>query len=147
MLSEWLTQQTVNIIDSVADWKQAISISADPLLQAGIISPDYIQAIYHLHETIGPYYVIAPGIAMPHARPEQGVNKLGLSMLLVKQGIKFNSAENDPVYLITTLAAHDNSSHVEMLTQLAALFAEQEDMQKIFQAQNVSDILAVIKQY
>lgn len=147
MLSTLLTKQTVDIIDSVDDWKQGIRLSAVPLLEAEIISSDYIQAIYHLHERIGPYYVLAPGIAMPHARPEEGVNKLGLSMLLVKNGVKFNSIDNDPVYLITLLASPDSSSHLDMLTQLAELFSSEEAMQKIFQAQSVDDILAVIKQY
>ena len=102
---------------------------------------------FHLVISIGPYYVLAPGIAMPHARPEQGVNQLGLSMLLVKQGVNFNSQENDPVYLITLLAASDSTSHIEMLTQLAALFGESKDMQRIFQAQQRDEILAVVKHY
>lgn len=147
MLSKWLTTETVNIIDSIEDWKQAVRLSAVPLLEKEIISPDYIQAIYHLHESIGPYYVLAPGIAMPHARPEEGVNKLGLSMLLVKNGVNFNSEDNDPVYLITMLAAPDNNSHLDMITQLAELFSEPDDMQKIFKAQQVSEILTIINKY
>lgn len=147
MLSTWLTTKTINIIDSVDDWKQAIRLSAVPLLEEGIISPDYIQAIYQLHEKIGPYYVLAPGIAMPHARPEEGVNKLGLSMLLVKNGVKFNAIDNDPVYLITLLAAPDSSSHLEMLTHLAELFSASDDMQQIFNAQKTEGILKVIEQY
>ncbi|MCX8712882.1 PTS sugar transporter subunit IIA [Gilliamella sp. B3464] len=147
MLDKWLTNQTVNIVDSVDDWKEAIQLCAKPLLESNAISPSYIQAIFQLHQSIGPYYVLAPGIAMPHARPEQGVNQLGLSMLLVKQGVDFNSQENDPVYLITLLAASDSTSHIEMLTQLAALFGESKDMQRIFQAQQRDEILAVVKHY
>ena len=147
MLGKWLTSQTVNVVDSVEDWKEAIQICAKPLLENNAISPNYVQAIFQLHESIGPYYVLAPGIAMPHARPEQGVNQLGLSMLLVKQGVKFNSTENDPVYLITLLAASDSTSHIEMLTQLAELFSETNDMQTIFNAQNSDQILAVINRY
>ncbi len=147
MLGKWLTDQTVNIVDSVGDWKEAIQICAKPLLENNAISQNYVEAIFQLHESMGPYYVLAPGIAMPHARPEQGVNQLGLSMLLVKQGVKFNSTENDPVYLITLLAASDSTSHIEMLTQLAELFSETNDMQTIFNAQNSDQILAVINRY
>lgn len=147
MLNQWLNYQTVKTIDSVQDWKEAIKICAEPLLNNHSISSDYIDAIFQLHESIGPYYVLAPGIAMPHARPEQGVNQLGLSMLLVKQGVKFTSQENDPVYLITLLAANDNTSHIEMLTQLATLFAETKDIQAIFNAKSSDEILAVINRY
>ncbi|XKM12955.1 PTS sugar transporter subunit IIA [Orbaceae bacterium ac157xtp] len=147
MLSDWLTNKTINIVDNVEDWKQAINLSAVPLLENATILPDYIQAIYKLHEDIGPYYVLAPGIAMPHARPEQGVNKLGLSMLLVRNGVKFNSSNNDPVYLITLLAAPDSNSHIEILMQLGDLFSNEDNMQKIFNAQKIEDILTVVKQY
>ncbi|OTQ57317.1 PTS sugar transporter subunit IIA [Gilliamella sp. A7] len=147
MLNQWLTGQTVNIIDSVKDWKEAIELCAAPLLENQSITPSYINAIFQLHESIGPYYVLAPGIAMPHARPEQGVNNLGLSMLLVKNGVNFNSSENDPVYLITLLAASDSTSHIEMLTQLASLFAESNDVNTIFNAKNSNEILAVIDRY
>jgi ascorbate PTS system EIIA or EIIAB component len=147
MLAKYLTQQTINIVDSVKDWKEAIQLCASPLLTSNIISSNYVEAIFKSHEAMGPYYVLAPGIAMPHARPEQGVNQLGLSMLVVKQGVNFNSADNDPVYLITLLAAVDSTSHIEMLTQLAALFGETNDMQTIFNAQHREQILAVINRY
>ncbi|OCG47507.1 MULTISPECIES: PTS sugar transporter subunit IIA [Gilliamella] len=147
MLETWLTSKTVNIVDSVSNWKEAIQLCAAPLLKNNTITPNYINSIIELHESIGPYYVLAPGIAMPHARPEQGVNQLGLSMLLVKQGVKFNSQENDPVYLITLLAANDNTSHIEMLTQLAALFSDSNDIQTIFNSRSCDEILAVIKRY
>ncbi|MBI0156931.1 MULTISPECIES: PTS sugar transporter subunit IIA [Gilliamella] len=147
MLNQWLTGQTVKIVDSVKDWKEAIELCATPLLENQSITPNYIDAIFQLHESIGPYYVLAPGIAMPHARPEQGVNNLGLSMLLVKNGVNFNSEENDPVYLITLLAASDSTSHIEMLTQLASLFAESNDVDTIFNAKNSDEILTVIDRY
>ncbi|WP_392561571.1 PTS sugar transporter subunit IIA [Orbus sturtevantii] len=147
MLSSWLTHQTINIVDSVDNWKQAVRLSAIPLLESDIISPNYIQAIYQMHEKIGPYYVLAPGIAMPHARPEEGVNKLGLSMLLVKNGVSFHSEDNDPVYLITVLAAPDNNSHLQMLTELAELFSASGDMQAIFQADSIEQILSIINKY
>ena len=147
MLNQWLTGQTVKIVDSVKNWKEAIELCATPLLENQSITPNYIDAIFQLHESIGPYYVLAPGIAMPHARPEQGVNNLGLSMLLVKNGVNFNSEENDPVYLITLLAASDSTSHIEMLTQLASLFAESNDVDTIFNAKNSDEILTVIDRY
>lgn len=147
MLDKWLTGETVNIIDSVDNWKQAVRLSGVPLLEQGIISPDYIQAIYHLHEDIGPYYVLAPGIAMPHARPEQGANKLGLSMLLIKNGVSFNSEDNDPVYLVVMLAAPDSDSHLQLIGQLAELFSSDEDMNILFAAQKTQQLLDVIARY
>lgn len=42
----------------------------------GCIKESYIDAMVNTVKNMGPYIVIAPGIAMPHAAPEDGVLKL-----------------------------------------------------------------------
>ncbi|WP_044327437.1 PTS sugar transporter subunit IIA, partial [Citrobacter amalonaticus] len=56
------------------DWRQAVEIAARPLITFGAAQPDYVDGIIDNTLNWGPYYVIAPGIALPHARPEQGAN-------------------------------------------------------------------------
>ncbi|CAM3747133.1 Mannitol-specific cryptic phosphotransferase enzyme IIA component [Klebsiella quasivariicola] len=68
MISDWLTPDKINVINTIDTWENAIRLAAEPLL-----AQEYITAILKSHEEIGPYYVLAPGLAMPHARPEQGV--------------------------------------------------------------------------
>ena len=40
---------------------------------------------------------------MPYARPEEGANALGLSLLKIHQGVNFHSADNDPVQVVVML--------------------------------------------
>ncbi|MFB8734775.1 PTS sugar transporter subunit IIA [Bacillus sp. SL00103] len=35
----------------------------------------------------GPYIVIAPQVAIPHARPEDGVNELSMSLMTFEQPV------------------------------------------------------------
>lgn len=84
---------------------------------------------------------------MPHARPEEGANGLGLSLLTLPQGVKFNSEDNDPVYTVVMLSAPDKHSHIELISELAELFSSDEDMQKIYQAKSISEIQDVISRY
>ncbi len=79
------------------NWQQALAVCAEPLLAAGTITPDYVAAIRDQHRQLGPYYVLAPGLAMPHARPEEGAKGLGLSLLKLERGVSFDAAEFDPV--------------------------------------------------
>ena len=46
-------------------------------------------------EKIGPYIVLAPKVAVPHARPERGVNKLGISLLKLNKEVDFNTDEEE----------------------------------------------------
>jgi len=105
MITTWLPAENIQIVDSVSDWKQAIRLSAQPLLAKETMTEAYIDAIFNSHQELGPYYVLAPGLAMPHARPEQGAIKNGLSLLHIKQGVSFDAEENDPVYVVIMLCA------------------------------------------
>ncbi|PJG82713.1 PTS sugar transporter subunit IIA [Caviibacterium pharyngocola] len=146
MLNQYLPPSHIQIIEQVADWQSAVKISAEPLLQEGLIEPRYVEHIFAAHNEIGPYYVIAPQIAMPHSRPENGALAQALSLVVIKQGIDFGS-ENDPVKLVLMLTAKDNHSHIEMLSAVAELFSDEENIEKIIQSSSVAEISDILATY
>ncbi|MCT4707003.1 PTS sugar transporter subunit IIA [Enterobacteriaceae bacterium H11S18] len=147
MLNRWLHDDTIRVLPKMENWRQALEACAQPLLAAGVITPDYLTAIMQQHSTLGPYYVLAPGLAMPHARPEEGAQGLGLSLLKLEKGVSFDSADNDPVDVIVMLAAPDKHSHIETISALAELFSSDEDMVLLHEAKNVEDIKKIINRY
>ncbi|QXF33465.1 PTS mannitol transporter subunit IIA [Photorhabdus luminescens] len=147
MLKRLLTQDVIQVIPDIENWREAIAVACQPLVENGAISSRYIDAIYRSHEAIGPYYVVGPGIAMPHARPEEGVNKLALALTVISKGVEFGSAENDPIKLLIVLAATDSHSHIEVIAQLAELFDNQQDVALLMSAKSKEEILAVVNQY
>ena len=147
MLTTLLTPNVIQVVESANDWRDAIKIACNPLINNKFIEPRYIDAIIQSHEKIGPYYVLGRGIAMPHARPEDGVNQLSLGLTVIKQGVEFGSEGNDPIKLLIVLAATDSNSHIGAIAKLAELFDNQEDIDSIMQSENVDDILNIIAKY
>ncbi|WP_455425252.1 PTS sugar transporter subunit IIA [Dryocola sp. LX212] len=147
MLNRWLHDGTIRVLPEVESWRQALDVCARPLLDADIITTDYVTAIKQQHGRLGPYYVLAPGLAMPHARPEEGAQGLGLSLLKLEKGVSFNSEDNDPVDLIIMLAAPDSHSHIETISALAELFSSDEDMALLHKAKSVEEIKKIINRY
>ncbi|EGR1117717.1 TPA: PTS sugar transporter subunit IIA [Vibrio parahaemolyticus] len=147
MLRELITSDVIRIHSDATDWKDAISKSCEALIENGAIEPSYAEAIYRSHEELGPYYVVGPGMAMPHARPEDGVNRLSLAITVIQNGVNFNSKENDPVKMLVTLAATDSNSHVDAISKLAELFMNEEHVEAICNAQSKEDVLAIIDKY
>ncbi|EOX3404222.1 PTS sugar transporter subunit IIA [Vibrio cholerae] len=147
MLSELITSDVIRIYPNAADWKDAVQKSCQALIDNGAVEPRYVDAIFRSHEEIGPYYVVGPSMAMPHARPEDGVNRLSLAITVIQQGVHFDSEGNDPVKMLVTLAATDSESHVGAIAQLAELFINEEHVEQICHAQTIEDVLAVIKNY
>ncbi len=133
--------------DSALTVDAALDISCSTLLQRGAVEPSYLTAIKQKHHEIGPYYVLAPKIAMPHARPEDGVNQTALQVTIFKQGVDFNSAENGDVYFSVTLAAMDADSHIGTIVSLSELFQNDEDIEKIIAADDPEKIADILNKY
>ncbi|HAZ4959056.1 TPA: PTS ascorbate transporter subunit IIA [Escherichia coli] len=99
-------------------WQDAVKIGVDLLVAADVVEPRYYQAILDAVEQHGPYFVLAPGLAMPHGRPEEGVKKTGFALVTLKKPLEFNHEDNDPVDILITMAAVDANTHQEVGTIL-----------------------------
>ena len=83
-LIDYFPESSISVIHSAKDWQEAIDFSMVSLLDKNYISENYIQAIKDSTINNGPYYILAPGVAMPHARPECGALKTGMSLTLLE---------------------------------------------------------------
>lgn len=146
MLKSFLVPEHIQIVENVADWREAVCLCARPLLDHGFITRNYVDTIFSEYEASGPYFVIAPRIAIPHARPEDGVNKQGLSLLIVRDGVNFE-CDNDPVRIIVMLCATDSTSHVNMLSTLAEMLGDTETVMALSQATAVSEVSDLIRSF
>ncbi|EGO86431.1 PTS sugar transporter subunit IIA [Clostridium botulinum C] len=147
MLSEIITTEVIKLNVDCNDWKQAISIGTDILIQKGYVKKEYEEAILNKIKELGPYMVITPHIVVPHARPEDGVNKTSISLVTLKHPISFGNNQNDPVKLIITIASENNRDHIEFLSTIVDLLRNKDDLEKIFHAENKEIIIDILKKY
>ena len=113
----------------------------------GYINDNYIEAMLELSSELSSYLVIAPGIAMPHARPERGALKAGFSILTIQEGINFGHEKNDPVRIIFALAAVDNNSHLRAMSELSMLLNEENNVEMIKNAKQSKEIINIINDF
>src|SRR5471030_1043476 len=147
MLSDWINESNIQIIPKTDDWKSAVAFAVQPLIDSGAAEGRYLQAIYDMHREIGPYYVLGEGIAMPHARPEEGVIRTALSLVIVNEGVEFGSEDNDPVYIIFALSAVDSNSHIDMIASLSRFFCDEGAVETLRRAKDKQQVLDIISQY
>ena len=145
MLSELLTKEYIRISDEKMDWQAAIRQAAKPLLDHEKIEESYIQAMIKKVQDYGAFIHIGKGIALPHARPEDGVNKIGMSLLKVTQPICLLDDPAHEVQLFICLAAVDNETHLRALSSLTKILSNKEYLNQLLQAQTIEEILNVIE--
>lgn len=139
-LQELLTKDFIQVVKEVKDWKEAICLGSKPMIKMGYITEDYVTSMINTITKLGPYIVIAPKVAIPHAKPEDGVKKLGLSLLCLEKSVSFSETTRHDVNIIVVLAAIDGETHLKALSQLNKLFSDQRLINKMIKAQSVEKI-------
>lgn len=134
-----LLEGNIQIVDTVENWEESIKIASQPLLEKKCIENSYVEAMINSIKELGPYIVLMPGVAMPHSRPEKGVNETSFSLLLVKEGVSY-SEKKDLVKIVIILAAKDNEAHIEALTSLSELLEDEGKIEGIFNSSTIENI-------
>jgi ascorbate PTS system EIIA or EIIAB component len=106
------------------DWRAAVRAASQLLVDAGAAEPRYVDRCIATVEELGPYMVVAPGVALAHARPEDGAVALGLSAVTLREPVEFGHAENDPVDVVFAFGSPDRDQHVGLLGALARRLTE-----------------------
>lgn len=143
-LIDFLPSDRIRFDQKSTSWKAAVKSVGQILLEADLIEKKYISKMVKTVEELGPYIVITPGVAIAHARPEDGVKMPGLACLKTKNPIYFGNKENDPVYIVFGLAAKDHEQHVEALREIAEILMNEEKREKLFLAKNETQISEVL---
>ena len=131
----------VQFLDQVSSWEEAIRCSAEPLLGDGIISEHYIEAMIQSVNVNGAYMVILPEIAIPHARPEMGVLKQGLSFLRLDTPTVFPGGKD--VKLLMTIASDSDDGHLEMLGALGSALTDDDIVSQLMTADTEKEVLNI----
>lgn len=146
-LPDLLTEQTIRFCRRAEDWREAVRLAGSLLVQQGLVTAAYVEAMIRVVEEIGPYMVLGPGIAMAHARPEDGVVRACMSLVRLKSGVEFGSEANDPVDLVFAFGAVDREQHLEALRELALLLQSEEGVAAIRLSRSVREAARVIRRY
>lgn len=138
-MQDMLKRENVQIVDGVKDWRDAVHVAVQPLVDQGYVKSDYIDGIIANAIEFGPYFVICPDFALLHARPEQGVIHQQLAVTVLREPVRFK-AEGPDVRLLVVLAAENGDSHIEVMQKLAVMFSNPDTIAKIAESDDADCI-------
>lgn len=145
LLLDLLVEDTIEICSEAKNWEEAGKIAGQLLVDKDKIEKRYIEAMIESVKKFGPYIVIAPGIALFHARPEDGVKSMCMSLAVFKKGVTFNAGKKDPVKLVFVLGALDNESHLKVLAETMTLLQDSNVINGIISSDSQGEVLKIIK--
>lgn len=149
MLREFVEKRHVRFAKSAPNWQEALRMSCEPFIEDGTVDPLYAEEIIGSVKENGPYIVLFPGVAMPHAQQtEDLVHGTGISFMKLEEPVSFDEEDPDKqADLFFTLAAADPQQHLRNMKELVNLLECTRLVEELHGAQNEEDLLKLADKY
>ena len=118
-------------------------MAAEPLRATKTIDQEYVEEMIRLVDVYGPYIVLGKNVALAHAKPENGVNRLGISMLVCPEGIYFD--EENEINVLFVVASPNEYEHLNYLNDILKFAKNSDAVKSIIQTKNVTECYELAK--
>lgn len=138
-MSEILTPENVVMGASLKDQDEAIRRAGELLVANGYVDDKYIDSMFEREESVSTY--MGNAVAIPHGTSDskQWVSRSGLSIITAPEGVEYG--DGNVAKLIVGIAGKGDE-HLEILSNIALVCSDEENVTKIVNAQSKDELLA-----
>ncbi|CAN5754081.1 PTS sugar transporter subunit IIA [soil metagenome] len=139
MSDDILTKDNIELGVKLDSQEEAIRRAGELLVQNGHVEEKYIDSMFEREKSVSTY--MGNAVAIPHGTSDskQWVEKSGLSILTVPEGVDYGDGEI--AMLIIGIAGKGNE-HLEILSNIAQVCSDEENVAKIVMAESKEELLA-----
>lgn len=138
-----LDTSRIHIFPDDCFWQSSIRIVGQCLLDNRSIEKKYLDTIITQLQYYGPYMFLTEDVILAHAKPEDGVNCLDISIAVFKKPVVFS--EYRRAKLVLLLAAEDQEKHLRILQDILTLVSEPESVACLAACDTANDLLSLIR--
>ncbi|WP_110954693.1 PTS sugar transporter subunit IIA [Anaerosinus massiliensis] len=137
-----LSKEQIKLNASVKNKSEAIALAGDLLVQGQYVTKEYIDKMQD-REALSTTY-IGNGVAIPHGTNESKafIKSSGISIVQIPEGVDFGGG--NMAYLLIGIAGVGDE-HLEMLSSIAIVCSEEENVKKLVQATRDEEVIAILK--
>ncbi|MCL6586743.1 MAG: PTS sugar transporter subunit IIA [Anoxybacillus sp.] len=138
-----LTKENIVLGAEVGNKEEAIRLAGKVLVDQGYVDDVYIDKMFEREVLTSTY--MGNFIAIPHGTEEAKalVKKAGLSFIQVPNGVDFGAG--NIVKILIGIAGKDNE-HLEILSKIALVCSEAENVEKMIEATTKEEILELLNE-
>ncbi len=127
------------------DWREAVELAGRALTACGATDAGYATDMVRMIEEHGPYVVVAPGLALAHARPGPAVRRDGLAIVTLADPVPFGHPYNDPVRVVLALAGASSARHLQLVAEIANIFNDSDAVDRIADATSADEVRGILE--
>jgi PTS system mannitol-specific IIA component len=142
-MSEILTPETIELNVSLGGREEAIRRAGALLVQNGNVEDRYIDSMLEREKSVSTF--MGNDVAIPHGTEDskQWVTRSGLSILTVPEGVEYG--DGDRARLVIGIAGKGDE-HLEILSRIAIVVSEEENVEKIVNAKTKEELLSYFEE-
>ncbi|MGJ7922778.1 PTS sugar transporter subunit IIA [Neobacillus sp. LXY-4] len=142
MSNSILTKENIILNTTVGSKDEAIRLTGSVLVSRGYVEADYIEKMLEREELTSTY--MGNFVAIPHGTEDskQYVKESGISFIQVPEGVDFGAG--NIVKLLIGIAGKNNE-HLDILSNIAIVCSEEENIEKLVNAQTAEEVLAIFE--
>lgn len=135
------TEENILLNQSFSNKEDAINAAGKILMNNGYVSSSYLKLMQKREQVISIY--LGNKIAIPHGSngSENEILESGISLIQVPEGVSFGKGK---IANIIIGVAGKNNSHMELLSKIAEIVCDIENVEKLIKAKNKKEILNII---
>lgn len=145
MIENLLKEENCTIRESVKDWKEAVHVSLERLIDQGYCTGEYEQAVFDSTAEFGPYYVLTDNMALIHATNKVGVNQTQMAVTVLREPVQFEEDGAD-VQILIALCAVDANAHIDGMATVLTLFGDDDKSDEVLAAKTGEEIFRIFKE-
>lgn len=130
---EYLSPQKITLSKGTMLWQEGVRLAGECLVQNGSIDPRYLETIISQTMYYGAYMFLTDEVMLAHAKPEDGVNRVDVSMTIFKTPVSFGKEKAAKVIIV--LAAEDQEKHLKILNDIMKIAEKEENIERLWQAE------------
>lgn len=141
-LSDLLTENDIQCIKKIDDWRDAVRQSTQILKRHGNDGEIYCKNVIEGIEVRGFYSVTDQVFALLHGSENAGIQISCMSLLISEEPVRFGEKE---VNLIFCLASRDKKEHIPVVTRLMRMISTTDFIKRLKECRTPSDAMSVIR--
>ncbi|MGN1031112.1 MAG: BglG family transcription antiterminator [Butyricicoccaceae bacterium] len=141
-LLKMLQLKYVRLYEQELEWRKAMRVASEDLILDGYFDSSYVEKAIENVEEYGSYIIVNKGIALAHASKDAGVYADGISLLVAKNGIRFEDGET--VYLMFFFSQKGDADYLDLFKEIIRLGNDQDNIEKMRKMDKTSDIYQLI---
>ena len=149
LLGEIINNNRVQFVDRAENWEEAIRQSCRLLINDGTINPEYAEEIIAAVSELGPYIVLMPGFALPHAmKNSENAHGTAIAFMKLSEPVSFNKEDHEKdASVFFTLAARDSEEHLKNMRKLWKMLTNEDLCADLLKVNSAEELMALDKKY